>query len=144
MIDKIDDITCLEIYTILTELNLFKKLPSKTQNYIINTKNNEYIFLFDKDIPIQFQTTNKKTMVVLSYLYLKYINKNPKKGNILKNTYRENEEKYQKLLNEKYNLENKFKKINETSTPKLNLPIEIKKEKWYKKIFTKLIKMFKR
>lgn len=144
MIDKIDDITCLEIYTILTELNLFNKLPSKTQSYIINTKNNEYIFLFDKDIPIQFQTTNKKTMVVLSYLYLKYINKNPKKGNILKNTYRENEEKYQKLLNEKYNLENKFKKINETSTPKPNLPIEIKKEKWYKKIFTKLIKMFKR
>ena len=144
MIDKIDDITCLEIYTILTELNLFNKLPSKIQSYIINTKNNEYIFLFDKDIPIQFQTTNNKTMVVLSYLYLKYINKNPKKGNILKNTYRENEEKYQKLLNEKYNLENKFKKINETSTPKPNLPIEIKKEKWYKKIFTKLIKMFKR
>ena len=82
-------------------------------------------------------------MVVLSYLYLKYINKNPQKGNILKNIYRENEEKHQKMLSGKYNLENKFNKINETRIPISNLPIEIKKEKWYKIILKNIRQILK-
>lgn len=141
---KIDNITCLEIYTILTELNLFKRIPNEIQNYIINTKSNEHIFLFEKNMPIQFQTTNKNTMVVLSYLYLKYINTDFQKEEILKEIYRENEKKHQQIINEKYNIDKAFKKIEERNIQKSILPIEIKKEKWYKKLFTKCTKMFKR
>lgn len=144
MMGKIDNITCLEIYTILTELNLFKRIPNEIQNYIINTKSNEHIFLFEKNMPIQFQTTNKNTMVVLSYLYLKYINTDLQKEEILKEIYRENEKKHQQIINEKYNIEKAFKKIEERNIQKSILPIEIKKEKWYKKLFTKCTKMFKR
>ena len=102
MTNKIDNITCLEIYVILTELQLFEKLPKEIQRYIINTKSNDHIFVFEKNMPIQFQTVNKNTMVVLSYLYLKYINENSEVKRKLLDKYKNNEIQYQEELRKKY------------------------------------------
>lgn len=143
MTNKIDNITCLEIYVILTELQLFEKLPKEIQRYIINTKSNDHIFVFEKNMPIQFQTVNKNTMVVLSYLYLKYINENSEVKRKLLDKYKNNEIQYQEELRKKYNPEDLFKNKKE-SKPEETLLVEVKKEKWYEKMFSFLRKMFKK
>lgn len=143
MTNKIDNITCLEIYVILTELQLFEKLPKEIQRYIINTKSNDHIFVFEKNMPIQFQTVNKSTMVILSYLYLKYINENSEVKRKLLDKYKNNEIQYQEELRKKYNPEDLFKNKKESKPEETSL-VEVKKEKWYEKMFSFLRKMFKK
>ncbi|MBQ3414493.1 MAG: hypothetical protein IJH39_03930 [Clostridia bacterium] len=56
MINSISSRTCGNVYSILTELNLFNKIPVDKQNYIINNKAN-YKCIFNKNIPLQFKET---------------------------------------------------------------------------------------
>lgn len=75
MVDnKIDTNALTEVYTILTELDLYKKIPNELQDYIKENKNNDYVFNFDKLVPLFPQVHNDTTRVLLSYLYTKYIN----------------------------------------------------------------------
>ena len=110
MINSISSRTCGNVYSILTELNLFNKIPIDKQNYIIKNKAN-YKCIFNKNIPLQSQVNDKETMVVLSYLFLKYINDNGDKKKYLINKYKRNEITYQKELREKYNPDDIFKNI---------------------------------
>ena len=122
---------------------MFEKLPKEIQRYIINTKSNDHIFVFEKNMPIQFQTVNKNTMVVLSYLYLKYINENSEVKRKLLDKYKNNEIQYQEELRKKYNPEDLFKNKKESKPEETSL-VEVKKEKWYEKMFSFLRKMFKK
>ena len=140
MINSISSRTCGNVYSILTELSLFEKIPTNIQNFIVKNKA-DYKFTFNKNIPLQSQVNDKETMVVLSYLFLKYINDNADTEKYLVNKYRRNESIYQKELREKYNPDDIFKNIKKEKNTNIdNLPIEVKKEKFYEKI----IKFFKR
>ena len=88
MINKISSKTCSEIYYILTELKQFK---------------------FNKNIPLQFQVKSKETRIVLSYIYLKYINKDENLKEFALNNYKSNELRYQEELHKKYNYDDLFK-----------------------------------
>ena len=78
MEDKIKDKQALtEVYTVLNELKLFNKIPSKIWKYIVNNKDNNYTFTFDRNRPLYYQITNDNTGFLLSYLTAKYINKDP-------------------------------------------------------------------
>ena len=46
--NKIDKNALTEVYTILTELELYNKIPNELQEYIYVNKNNEYKFSFNK------------------------------------------------------------------------------------------------
>lgn len=72
--NKIDKNALTEVYIILMELNLFSKLPEEFQLFIVGNKNNDYMFTFDKKIPLFNQLENDTTRVLLSYIYIKYIN----------------------------------------------------------------------
>lgn len=109
MINKISSKTCSEIYYILTELKQFNKLPQEKQGYIIKNKDNNYKFKFNKNIPLQFQVKSKETRIVLSYIYLKYINKDENLKEFALNNYKSNEQRYQEELHKKYNYDNLFK-----------------------------------
>lgn len=119
MINSISSRTCGNVYSILNEMKLFNKIPEDKQNYIINHKG-KYRCKFDKNIPLQFQIDDKETMIVLSYLFLKYINDNADTKKYLINKYKSNEIEYQKVLREKYNPDDIFKNVkkenNTTST----------------------------
>lgn len=102
MINSISSKTCGNVYSILNELNVFDQIPEDKQNYIIKHKDNHEL-KFNKNIPLQFQINDKETMVVLSYLFLKYINKNADTKKYLLDKYNKNEISYQGILREKYN-----------------------------------------
>ena len=109
MINKISSKTCSEIYYILTELKQFNKLPQEKQGYIVKNKDNNYKFKFNKNIPLQFQVKSKETRIVLSYIYLKYINKDENLKEFALNNYKSNELRYQEELHKKYNYDDLFK-----------------------------------
>ncbi len=141
MINKISSKTCSEIYYILTELKQFNKLPQEKQKYIVKNKDNNYKFKFNKNIPLQFQVKSKETRIVLSYLFLKYINKDEKLKKFALNNYKNNEQSYQEELQKKYNYDNLFKNrqisnaMKEENTENEEALIEIKDN-----IITRIIK----
>lgn len=73
---KIDNKSLTEVYVILNELGLYKNIPKEFQEFIIENKNNDYSFSFDKKMPLFNQLKNDNTRVLLSYIYVKYINNN--------------------------------------------------------------------
>lgn len=70
---KIDQNALTEVYTILTELDLYSKIPNELQRFIFDNKNNNYKFDFNKQKPLFYQITNNTTSILLSYLYTQYI-----------------------------------------------------------------------
>lgn len=123
MMRNINSRTCENVYTILNELNLFHKLPKEKQKLIEMNKDKKYKCRFNKNIPVQFQIHDKETMVVLSYLYLKYINTDEKIKNRLLDRYKKNEVEYQEELSRKYNIEDIFKDSKIKMNPqRLTLP----------------------
>lgn len=123
MMRNINSRTCENVYTILNELNLFHKLPKEKQKFIEMNKDKKYKCRFNKNIPVQFQIHDKETMVLLSYLYLKYINTDEKIKNRLLDRYKKNEIEYQEELSRKYNIEDIFKDSKIKMNPqRLTLP----------------------
>ncbi len=114
MLNNVNSIVWTNIYSILNELNMFNKLPEDKQKYIIKNKEN-YNVKFNKNIPIQFQIKDKETMVILSYLFIKYINDNDYTKKYLLDKYQKNEIEYQKELRKKYNTDNIFRNKNKRS-----------------------------
>ncbi len=146
MIGQISSRTCENIYIIFTGLDLFKKLPKDKQDFIENNRDEKYRFNFDKKKPVQFQIKDKETMVVLSYLFLKYINKNPETKKALLDTYKSNEIRYQKKLREKYNSDNIFlntKNNDKKDNAKINEE-QVALIEYKESIVTKLIKRIKK
>lgn len=108
MMRRINSRTYENVYTILNELNLFHELPKEKQEFIETHKDTKYKYHFNKNIPIQFQIHDKETMIVLSYLYLKYINKDETIKKKLLDRYKKNEIEYQEEISKKYSMNNIF------------------------------------
>lgn len=105
----IDNETYYETYTILKQLNLLEELPDDIKTQIISKGNLEGNFSIDRDIPLYEQIDNEQTKILLSYLYLKYINKNEKERRILIERYRQNDINKENKLRDIYNPDNLFK-----------------------------------
>lgn len=138
-IKTIDSVTCKEIYVILNKLGFLNKLPVQLREYICDNKSISHTFDFDENIPLIYQIPNKNTKNLLVYLYLKYINDSKEEKDILLNKIEENEQEYQKEIQEKFNPDNLFKNKKlrrEEDINKEEALVEVKEPKWYQKILT--------
>ena len=132
----------------MKELNLFKELPNEKQLFIEEKRDKNCKFEYDTNIPLKQQIRDKETMIVLSYLFLKYINKDKKIKQILLNRYKDNEIKYQQELKEKYNTNNLFckesnRKVQNYTNQDLQM-IECKKPNLLSKLLGKIKDIFLR
>lgn len=141
MTGQISAIACKKIYVILNELNLFDNLPDDKQIFIREKRDQNYKFDYNKNMPLEEQIQDKETRIVLSYLFLKYINKDKQIKQVLLDTYKKNELEYQQKIKEEYNPDNLFKK-REMKKEEQSLVV-IPKEKWYIKIISFLKNMMK-
>ena len=143
MINTISKKAYLETYIILKELELLNELPDEVKQTLINNKANNYEFSFNQEIPLYEQIEDESTKTLISYLYLKYINKNQEEKNILLKKYKQNEINYQKEIQEKYSTENLFKnkKNKETFTQAV---VKYKEKNFFQKIIDKIRKVLKR
>lgn len=107
-----------EVYEILNILgnDYIDKLPSKLYEHISNERNRENFAEFDVNRPIVEQEMQRETMAFLAYLNLQYWCDEKEKQKLMKQ-YTKNDERMQKEIQEKYQLDNLFKK-----------DIEVKKE----------------
>jgi len=133
-----------EVYIILKKLELLYKLPIEIKEILTSNVVNSYKFSFNREIPLYEQIENEETKVLISYLYLKYINKNIEEKNILLEKYKQNEKVYQKEIQEKYNTDNLFenKKTQEIEIKEETQALVEYKEKTFVQKFLDKIKNF--
>ena len=110
-------------------LEIKSKIPENIIENIKSQKDNEWKFEYDKTIALENQKILYTTKVLFSYIYMNYIASKEKKEE-LKSIYEKNSR-------EKYNTENIFsnrKKVNANVEEKKEVLLEVRKEKFFKKL----------
>jgi hypothetical protein len=146
-----------ELLEIFSYINLddYNKIPKEKINFFIENCNKNYKFRYDPQKTLDENNVSKKTKEILAFLFCEYWATEKQKEKI--NNY---DKQYQQLEEskkaERYNLDNIFKSnIEKTLSDEIeknnlnestkNLEIVVYKEpKWYKKIFEKILKIFKK
>ena len=140
-----------EILKILDN-NLVKKIPESLINLINNDKSTSYDFHLDYSKPLSEQKLSETTQLLLTSILLKYWCNEEEKQQILI-AMRENENKHQEELKEKYNPNDLFKNKSNTfvnnntqeqCVEQQMQMIEYKQESWIKKLFSKIKNFFKK
>ena len=128
------------------DTSLVSKIPPELLNFFKEYKINEYEYMYDENLSLSEQKLNSITLSLLAMLNLNYWCEDEEHKKELLRKYNDNEIKYQEKLREKYNPDNLFKNSHVNSTPIAeNMQIvEYKKTAWYKKIFEKILSIFKR
>ncbi len=138
-----------EVYQVLNLLGneYIDKLPTSLINMLKEKREINYNPQYNDDIPLNEQNIKKETMSIIVLLYLNYWCKDDNEISEVKNILKENEDKYQVELREKYNPDNIFSNQHRNSSidnaqnnQELAL-IKTNNIKWYKKIW-KIIKNF--
>ncbi len=92
--------------------NIIEKIPQKLIEFWQKNKSTTYRPNLDHSKSINEMDLKKKTKSIISMIYLNYLCDDEEKNNI-KLILKDNEEKYQQKLKEKYNPDNIFKKYNQ-------------------------------
>ena len=124
----------LEIISHFSEED-FKKIPKSEIDFYNENKDNEYEFKINPNIDLNEQNISREANAILVALYRDYFATENQKQ-ILEKLLKQNEQKEEEKIREKYNPDDIFKKDKEYSKIENNneiLPIEIE-EKWYQKI----------
>lgn len=125
-----------------------EKIPKKLRDLFKNEKMKEYDPKIDKNIPLDQQNLQRKTLSLLAMLNINYWCNEEEKQELLK-IYSENDKKKEEELRKKYNPDNLFKKkeqINEINVQKEENTqlIEYKELNIFKRILNKIMRFFKK
>lgn len=126
-----------------------RKIPYEIRKVINEKKDKQYNWKYDEDKELEEQDMNRKTILMLSYLNMKYL-LNEEQRVLMEELHRFNEEKIEKEKRKKYdskdifekNIYNRDKRINENYS-NMQMVI-IREEKWYKKVIKKIANIFSR
>lgn len=124
--------------------NIIEKIPKKLIEFWQRNKSTTYKPNLDHSKSINEMDLKKKTKSIISMIYLNYLCNDEEKNNI-KLILKDNEEKYQQELGEKYNADNIFKKYNQKQKVTENVVATNMAMVEYKEpIFKKIINIIKR
>lgn len=131
----------------------FLKIPNGLKNFIKTRKSQSYIPNIKKNIPLYKQNLKQDTKTMCSLIYRSYICSKQEKLSLEQEDRKILIQKEEELR-EKYNPDNIFKNRQTTVVENDITPdnyeqqhtemIEYKEQKWYQKIFAKILKIFKR
>lgn len=137
-----------EVYTVLQYMPIeyVEKIPQKILKLFETERLENYEVKINKANPIDKNYLSKKSMALIAVLNYKYWCPNKKVKEDLYKQYKSNNEKYKKEIEQKYNIDNIFKDRQVSSTPVVESMqmVEYKKPTWYKKIFEKILSIFKK
>lgn len=93
-----------ELVIILNKLNYINKIPSELYDYLRTNQDENWNFIYNDELALEYQPMKRQTAILLSNIYLKYICLDKYERERLKKIYIENGEKlrnidYSKLLN---------------------------------------------
>ena len=131
------------------EIKYVEKIPKKMRELFKSEKLQGYEPKIDKDLPLDQQNLQRKTLAILTLLNLNYWCENQEEKQELIKAYSENDKKREKEMREKYNPDNIFKKNNaakemEKVTEDVISLVEYKEESFIKKLLNKIKRLFKR
>lgn len=120
-----------------------KKIPEDIRYSIKQQKDKTYTWKYDKSKKLKEQELDRKTIAMLSYLNMEYLLSEEQKA-LMKEFHQNNEEIVEKNKKEKYKSEDIFKKDNKAQEKEEVALVEIKEEKWYKRILTFFRRIFRK
>ena len=129
-----------EILDLLPQDDL-SKIPEDIREMIKDNKNKEYEWKFDKEKELKDQELNRDTIVILSYLNMKYL-LNKEQKELMGKIYKLNEVKAEKIKEEKYKADDLFKD-NNIETDNQNTQMILYKENIFMKLFKRIKNLFK-
>ncbi len=141
-----DDIAYAEVFETLSYMNkrTVMKIPMEILQYIKDNRNTKYVSEIDPNNIFDINNISKEARIILAWLDLNYLSSGENKEKKLK-MYKENDEKYQMILKEKYNSEEVFKnKTTNVNISQSDFPMEVKKQGFFEKIVEFIKKLFKR
>lgn len=86
------------------------KVPQKIREMFNQEKDKEYIKKIDSTIPIKKQNLKEETLAIIALLNLKYWEEDEEEKKRLQKVYSKNEKIYQEMLQEKFKIDDIFKK----------------------------------
>lgn len=131
------------------EIRYVEKIPKKMREMFKNEKLQGYEPNIDKNIPLEEQKLERKTLAILAMLNLNYWCENEEEKQELIMAYSHNDKKRNKEIRERYNPDNIFKNRNkekemEQITEEITEIVEYKKENFIQKLLNKIKRLFKR
>ena len=122
------------------------RIPNKFMSFLKENCLNNYKCNFDYTRPLKELNISDEARGLIAMICLNFWCDNDEKKEMFKKHLTENELKYQEKLKEKYNPNNLFKNIREKTNVKMEYTemIEYKESKWYKKMFSKIINIFRK
>lgn len=130
-----------EVYNIINhfEKELYAKIPQSFINAIEKNRDLNYKVNIDYTKTINEQELLRETIVILSLIYRDYLCTDEQRKEIILNDKKELNEKYEINFEE---IKNKRKKTYDTTEIEDKQLVKIE-EKWYKRIFNKILSIFK-
>ena len=127
-----------EILKYLSKEDL-KKIPDDIRTLIKEKKDKQYVWKYDESKNLGEQNLNRQTIAILSYLNMEYMLGQEEKR-IMQQLHKLNEERAEKEKAKLYNVDDLFKNRRVKENQEELSLVEIKKEKWYQRIFSFIIK----
>ena len=119
-----------------------KKIPKEKLEFYKNNMDNDYNYKSDMTKDFKEQEISDITKAILANLYRDYW-ATPHQKEIIEEKEKNDLEKLEEEKREKYNPDNIFKnKEEKRAAENTNLPVEIKKETFFKKLISFLKKLF--
>ena len=125
--------------------NILKKIPNQFLDFLKQNIDENYKVNINFNDENWENSTKEETQQILALIYRDYI-VSPEKRNQLIQEEKAEEIKIEEELRQKYNVDNIFKKEKRSTTKNESAQeqlIEIKKEKWYKKLYHKILEILK-
>lgn len=124
----------------------YEKIPKEYIKFLEDNCNNDYEFEYDSSKSFDKQELLDETKYILFGLFEKFGATDTQKARI-KSFVRNHNNKLEEEKRKKYNTDNLFKRDSQVNTEakkeETNEMIVYKEQKWYKKIFTGILKIFK-
>ena len=140
-----------EVYSVLNMLgeNYIKKLPTELFKIIREEKNNEYNPIYNGDVSLSEQKIDRKSLSMIALFHINYWCETEDEKIELRKIFKENQQKHEKYLREKYNPDNLFKnKVQQYQVQENTVPNEVAmveyKEGFFKKFLNKIKRLFKK
>ncbi len=134
-----------EVYSILNLLgdNYVSRLPISLLNIIKETKLDTYNPQYEATISLEKQNIKRETIALIALLHLNYWCDSDEEKEQLRLLFKNNEERYQAEIREKYNPDNIFKKNNLEQVAEEIIENETAMIQYKESIFKKLINRIK-
>ncbi len=133
-----------EVYQVLNLLGneYINKLPNSLLNMLKEKRNINYNPQYIEDIPLNKQNIRKETLAIIALLHLNYWCDNEKEKLELKQILKNNEDRYQQELRNKYNPEDIFKKNKQENIVENQVSMIEYKEPLFKRFISKIKSIF--